>query len=288
MNLSGNMAGAALMTGSMAGFAVNDALMKSLAGDAPLFQAIFIRGLFAAALIGVLAWRMGALKRTAIAPGDGRMVLFRLVGEIGTTTCFLSALFSMPIANATAILQGSPFVLTFAAALLLGERVGWRRWLAVFVGFFGVLMIVRPGLDGFNPASWWALSAVGFIVLRDLATRRISPATPSLFITFLTAVNIAVLGAVVTGFRGWEPIEGGSVMIMACSAIFLLCGYYCSVGAVRLGEIGFVSPFRYSVLIWAILLGIFVFGEIPDQLTVIGVVIIVLAGLYTFFRERRV
>ena len=281
-----NMRGALFMMISMAAFVVNDALMKSLAGDVPLFQAIFVRGLFATLLVGAFAAHRGAARASALAPADRKPAAIRVVAEIGTTTCFLTALFNMPIANATAILQSTPIALTFIAAVFLRETVGWRRWSAVAAGFLGVLLIVKPGGEGFDGAALWALAAVGFICVRDLATKRLSPATPSLTITLMTAISITCLGAVMTLVGAWSPIGWDVVAVLALSACFLFVGYLFSVMTMRIGEMAFVSPFRYTILIWALILGWAAFGDIPDLWTGLGALIVVAAGLYTFFRER--
>jgi drug/metabolite transporter (DMT)-like permease len=282
-----NLRGAGYMVISMAAFVVNDALMKSLAGEIPLFQAIFLRGLVAMVLIGTLAIARGAARPSALAPADRWPALIRVCAEIGTTTCFLTALFNMPLANATAILQSTPLALTMVAALFLRERVGWRRWTAVFIGFLGVMLIVRPGAAGFNDAAYWALGAVGFIIVRDLATKRLSPATPSLAIALMTAVAITCLGGGVTVLNEWAPVAPVTFGILALSACFLFVGYLFSVMTMRIGDMGFVSPFRYTILIWALILGAVVFGEIPDEMTLAGAAIIAGTGLYTFYRERQ-
>lgn len=287
MNLSDNMRGAVFMMISMAAFVINDSLMKSLAGEIPLFQAIFLRGVFATMLVGALAARAGVIRWSALAPVDRPVAMIRVCAEIGVTSCFLQALFNMPLANATAILQCAPVALTFAAAVFLREKVGWRRWSAVMVGFFGVLLIVRPGGEDFNSASYYALGAVCFLVVRDLSTRRLSPETPSLFITMMTAIAITCLGGAVTATQSWQAVEIATLAQLALSACFLFCGYLFSVMTMRVGEMSFIAPFRYTILVWALLLGIFVFGEIPDTLAFIGAAIVVSAGLYTFFRERR-
>ncbi len=281
-----NLRGAGYMIISMAAFVVNDALMKSLAGDIPLFQAIFLRGLAAMALIGGLAWARGAAKPSALAKADRKPAFIRVCAEIGTTTCFLTALFNMPLANATAILQSTPLALTLVAAVFLREPVGWRRWTAVLIGFSGVMLIVRPGAEGFNSAAYWALGAVGFIIIRDLATKRLSPATPSLSITLMTAIAITCLGAVVSCFQEWEPVTNTTLIILALSACFLFVGYLFSVMTMRVGDMAFVSPFRYTILIWALILGAVVFGEVPGPLTLLGAAIVAGTGLYTFYRER--
>jgi len=282
-----NARGALFMCLSMIGFAFNDALIKSVSGDLPLFQAIAVRGLLATTLIGLYAWRVGAMR---FRPGarDARLIGLRAVGEIGGGLCFLTALFNMPIANASAILQSLPLAVTLAAALFFGEPVGWRRYLAIMVGFAGVLIIVRPGSDGFTIYSLWALAAVGFVVVRDLATRRLSAAAPGPAIVFVTSLAMTVTAGALAAATEWRAMELHSLASLAGSAVFLLVGYFYSVSSMRTGEIGFVQPFRYTLLIWATLLGILMFGEWPDFWTMAGGAVVVATGLFTFYRERRV
>jgi S-adenosylmethionine uptake transporter len=281
-----NVKGALFMMASMAGFVVNDALVKSLAGEVPLFQAIFVRGLVATALLAVLAAAQGVLTYR-VGGGDRRRLAARMAAEVGATACFLNALFHMPIANATAILLVMPLAVTLAGALFLGERVGWRRYSAILVGFVGVLVIVRPGGEGFNAYALSALAAVGFLVVRDLVTRRFAVGVPSAFVALATAVAITLMGGLVSLFGPWSPLAAGHVVVLAAAAGFLVVGYLFGVMTMRVGDIGFVSPFRYTVLIWALLLGVTVFGEIPDAATLVGSALVVATGLYTFHRERR-
>jgi S-adenosylmethionine uptake transporter len=282
-----NAKGALFMMASMAGFVLNDTLMKSLAGEVPLFQAIFVRGVAATLLLAGLAWAQRAL--TYRVAGRDRVRLgFRLIAEVGATTCFLNALFHMPIANATAILLVMPLAVTLAGAIFLREAVGWRRYTAILVGFAGVLAIVRPGGDGFNAYALSALAAVGFLVVRDLVTRRFAQGVPSVFVALATAIAITALGAVVSlVFVDWAPLDARTVVVLGGAAAFLVVGYLFGVMTMRVGEIGFVSPFRYTVLIWALLLGAVVFGEIPDATTLAGAGLVVATGLYTFHRERK-
>lgn len=276
------------MVVAMAGFGLNDALMKLTAGQVTLAQAIFVRGLLATALIAVLAWRLGALKRNAIARRDRRRVAWRVVGEAGAAVCFLTALFNMPIANAMAILQAIPLALTLAAALWLHEPVGWRRLSAVAIGFLGVLVIIRPGFAGFTVYSLWALAAVGFLVLRDLATRTISPDTSSAAVTLVTSAIITAGGGVVALAGPWQPMSPGLLGTLAAAAVFLFLGYLFAVMTMRVGEVAVVSPFRYTILLWAILAGVVLFDEWPDGWTLAGSAVVVGTGLYTFYRERRI
>ena len=282
---SSNARGAAFMMASMAGFALNDALIKSTAGELQLFQAIFLRGLAATALIAGLAACRGVLF-ARIPRRDRPLIGWRIAGEVGATTCFLTALFHMPLANATAILQAIPLAVTLAAAVFLKEPVGWRRYIAIAVGFAGVLLIVRPGSVGFTVYSLWALGAVGFLTLRDLVTRQLSTDVPSLFVTVCTSASITLLGAAGAIFYPWPAPGGGSVLTLGSAAVFLLVGYLFGVKAMRAGDIGYISPFRYSILVWAMILGLIVFGDMPDSLTILGAAVVVGTGVYTFHRER--
>jgi S-adenosylmethionine uptake transporter len=156
---SDNAKGALWMAAGIAAFVLNDTLLKSVSGEVPLFQAIFLRGVIATAVIAPVAWQRGALAYRAQG-ADRPLLVCRMAGEIGGTTLFLTALFNMPLANATAIIQAAPLAITLAAALFLGHAMGWRRYAAIGVGFVGVMLIVRPGGDRFNAYSLAALASV--------------------------------------------------------------------------------------------------------------------------------
>lgn len=283
---SDNLRGAAYMVLAMLGFVLNDAIMKLVSSDVHLYQAIFLRGVLATAVMGVLAWRSGgfAVPRNAA----NKYVVLRTIGELGGTVFFLTALFNMELANAGAILQAMPLVVTLAAALILRETVGWRRYSAITVGLLGVLIIIRPGGDGFNIFSLSALAAVFCLVLRDLATRGIPRDMSSNFISFVAAAAVMIMGGIVTLFGEWQPVSVLSLLKLAASALFLMAGYYWSIQAMRFGEVSFTSPFRYTSLIWAIILGYVLFGDIPDVPMIIGSIIVVASGLFTLYRERQV
>lgn len=283
---SDNLRGAAYMVLAMLGFVLNDAIMKLVSSDVHLYQAIFLRGVLATAIMGVLVWRSGgfAVPRNV----TNKFVVLRTIGELGGTVFFLTALFNMELANAGAILQAMPLVVTLAAALILRETVGWRRYSAITVGLLGVLIIIRPGGDGFNIFSLSALAAVFCLVLRDLATRGIPRDMSSNFISFVAAAAVMIMGAIVTLFGEWQPVSVLSLLKLAASALFLMAGYYWSIQAMRFGEVSFTSPFRYTSLIWAIILGFVLFGDIPDVPMIIGSIIVVGSGLFTLYRERQV
>ena len=284
--LSENARAAGYMVLASLGFSVNDAFMKTLAGEVPLLQAVFLRGLMASTLIGLLAWRSGALRYR---PGrrDRRLIGLRSLSEIGGTVCFLLALFNMPIAGATAILQSLPLAVTLAAAVFFGEPVGWRRYLAIGIGFLGVMIIVRPGSEHFNAYSLWALAAIVFIVARDLSTRRMSPGTPGMAVVFVTSGVLTLAAGLAALATDWEPVSFRHLAVLMVAAICLLVGYMAAFVAMRAGEIGFVQPFRYTLLLWAMFLGVVMFDEWPDAWMLTGSAIVVATGLFTFYREQR-
>jgi len=236
-------------------------------------------------LIAALALHQQALRP----PGTLMMkaVVLRVAGEVGGTILFLAAIVNLPLANATAIIQVLPLAITLGAALTFGESVGWRRWLAIAAGFTGVLIVVRPGFEGFNQFSLFALISVILCTIRDLATKKIPASIPSLFVTLLTTVSVTIAGAaMLVPLGGWTAPTSRALALLAFAAVLLLIGYQCVIMALRTGDLSAVAPFRYSALLWAMLLGYIVFGDRPDAMMVTGAALIVLSGLYAFYRER--
>jgi drug/metabolite transporter (DMT)-like permease len=193
----------------------------------------------------------------------------------------------MPIANATAILQSVPLAVTLAAALVYSEPVGWGRYLAIGIGFAGVLIIVRPGTEGFNAYALWALGAIGFIVVRDLATRRLTPDAPGPWVALVTSLVLTGAAGLAGTIEDWQPVAAPQALALVIAAVSLVLAYVCGVAAMRTGEIGFVQPFRYSLLVWAMLYGIVMFGEWPDGWMLVGSAVVVATGLFTLWRERQ-
>jgi drug/metabolite transporter (DMT)-like permease len=274
------------MAAAMAGFTMNDTITKAVSAEMNFGQVMLVRGLFAMALIAALAFHQRVMRplRTILI----RPVALRVIGEVGGAVSFLAAITHLPLANTSAILQALPLLITLGAALAFREPVGWRRWLAIGAGFVGVLIIVRPGAAGFNQFSLLALTSVMFCAVRDLATKQIPTHIPSLFITLLTTVTVTTAGAaILVPLGGWTPPSGRALGLLALAAVLVLIGYQCIIMALRAGDISAVAPFRYSALLWAMLLGYLVFGDVPDGMMVTGASIIVLSGLYAFYRERK-
>lgn len=284
---SDNLRGAIYMNVAMAAFTVGDAAVKLVTETLPLFQTIALRGAISVAVLLVIAARAGVL-RPVLEQADRRRLGLRTLAEIGATVTFLGALLHMPLANLSAIMQTLPLAVTLGAALAFRAPVGWRRMLAILVGFGGVLLIIRPGSSGFDIWSVVGLGSVACVVVRDLVTRRMSRALPSVLVALVASLGVALLGLAGTVATGWTSVDLREAGLVVFAAVALIVGYLSSVKTMRVGEIGFVAPFRYTALIWAILLGWFVFGTLPDAMTLVGAAIVIATGIFTLYRERRI
>ncbi|MEP0964178.1 MAG: DMT family transporter [Roseobacter sp.] len=283
-----NLRGAGLMAFSMLLFALEDMLIKLMASSLPIGQIV---GMIGGSSAIILALVLRAQKQPLFTRQIWTTaVLLRAVGELVGTIGFVTAIALIPLSTASAILQATPLFVTLGAALFLQETVGWRRWTAILVGFCGVLLIIRPGLEGFSWQSLFAVQGVIGLGLRDLATRRIPKETSSLQLSFWAFLVLIPASALMI----WANAEQfarphGIVLVYLSIAILIgIAAYYCIVAAMRSGEISFVTPFRYSRILFALIIGISVFGEKPDRLTLLGAAIIVGSGLYTLWREQNV
>ncbi|CUW87777.1 MULTISPECIES: DMT family transporter [Rhizobium/Agrobacterium group] len=284
MALTDNTRGALFMALAMASFTANDALTKSVTPYINTGQIMFVRGIMTVVLIYIAARHFGALRplKTLLRP----IIILRCLCEVTAAVLYLTALGLIEFSNASAILQSLPLVVTLGAALFLREPVGWRRWVAIIVGFIGVLVIIRPGPEGFTPGALLVVASLAVTAARDLLTRKMYADVPSLAITVITAfVNMAVGGLLILPFGGWQPMNVTIVSHLAASAILVLVGYQAIILSMRSGEISFVAPFRYTGLLWGFMIGIFFFNEKIDNYTIIGAMIIISSGLYTFYRE---
>jgi drug/metabolite transporter (DMT)-like permease len=280
-----NLRGIVLMVASMAGFAIEDMFIKFAAAAVPTGQILLLISVFGTPFFAAVAFARGAAfwSRAALHPA----VIWRNGGEMVGTAGFVTALALTPLTSATAIFQATPLAVTLGAAVFLGETVGWRRWTAILVGFCGVLLIIRPGMAGFNVHSLWSVLAVIGLSARDVATRRIPKSISSMQLAAWGFAAVGILGA------GMLALSGGAVWLTPRQAAYiggaLVCGigaYWAIILATRLGEISVITPFRYSRLVFALIIGALVFAERPDRLTLAGAALIIGSGLYTFARER--
>lgn len=282
-----NLRGAAFMVLSMLGFAVEDMFIKLLADALPIGQILLMLGVGGVLVFGAVVRLQG---EALIFPEMLHWpIVFRALGEMIGTACFVSAIVLTDLSSASAILQATPLVVTLGAALFLGESVGWRRLLAILAGFIGVLLILRPGLDSFEPLSLLAVGGTLGLGLRDVATRRVPANVSSMQLSYLGFAAIIPVG-ILYGWLSGTPLRSldtTATLYFAGAFSIGLVAYYAIVAAMRLGEVSFVTPFRYSRLLFALIIGVLVFGESPDALTLVGAAIIVASGIYTVLRERR-
>lgn len=283
-----NLRGALLMTLAMLGFSIEDMFIKMMAGALPVGQVLVLLGaggslVFAA----IVMMQRQPLFSTEMLSGP---ILLRAAGEIIGTVGFVSAIMLIPLSTASAILQATPLVVTLGAALFLGEAVGWRRWSAILVGFGGVILIIRPGLEGFSPLSLLALLGVLGLAARDVATRKVPSTLSSMQLSFLGFLAVVPAGLGLLLFTGttWAPVTPRIALLITASISIGVFAYYAIVAAMRVGDVSFVSPFRYSRMIFALIVGVSVFGERPDWPTLLGATIIIASGIYTVWRERQV
>lgn len=285
--MSENQRGILLMVAAMAGFAFEDMFVKILSGSLPVGQILVMLGTSGTLVFAALLRLRGArLFTRSLLAGP---VLLRNLGELVGTTGYVSAIALTPLSSASAILQAVPLATVLGAALFLQEPVGWRRWSAVLAGFAGVVMVVQPGLDGFEPASLLAVIGVMGLATRDLATRRIPRDVQSLQLSasaFAVTVPAGALLLLLTGEppQALSPANWGQLGGAICIGTL---AYMLIVGATRIGEISVVTPLRYSRLVFAMAIGITVFGERPDTLTFVGGAVIVASGVYAIFREAQ-
>ena len=279
-----NRIGIAWMILGMSAFIGNDAIMKAVGERLPAAQMIVVRGVMAIAVILLVAARMGALDRIRdVARG---WVLLRASCEGLGTVLYLAALFHLPLANITAINLSSPLFIVVLAKVFLHERVDRARWLAIALGFAGVLLVVQPRADGFSAYAWLCLLATLIYAVRDLLTRKISSATPSILVTLATAGVVWLMAGLVMAFQGWTPMQWRDLGWLALTSLLLSTGYYALIAAMRHGEMTVIAPFRYVGLLWAVLLGYLVWGTLPNVMGWCGIALLIGAGLQMIRQQR--
>jgi len=270
---------------AMAGFAFEDLFIKTLSAHLPVSEIILILGSTGSIIFLIIA----LLQRAPIIHKDllNRYVITRTVLELFGALFFVIAIALTPLSSASAILQITPLLVTIGAAVFFRESVGWRRWTAVLIGFIGVLLILRPGFGSFMPASIFALLGAMFLAGRDLATRAMEVKLPSVTIALYAFLAFGISGIFIMPFNSaMIALTSTDIMYFIGASVFGVIAYYSLVIASRIGEMSVISPFRYSRIVFAMLLSILVLKENPDSLTLIGATIIVVSGLYTFLREN--
>ena len=271
---------------SMACFAVEDTFIKLLSARLPATQILFSIGFGGALITLVLAIVLNVNLADKILLN--KHVISRTIADLFGALSFTSAMVLIPMSLLASILQATPLFVTLGAAILLGEKVGWRRWSAIFIGFLGVIIILQPGYGSFQLASLLGLAAVLCLALRDVVTRDMATEIPTLTVTFYACLAMGSAGFIAYPFFG-PPIMPTTyeAIILICAAIIGLTGYLLLVLATRKGDVSVIAPFRYSRLLFSLGLASLILGEKLTLPILLGGLLVVSSGIYTFGRERR-
>ena len=274
------------MTIGSVGYVVNDAAVRRITNEGPgVYQALCMRSLLLVLVLGATGLVRGERTQRF---HFGRPMVVRVGAEVAASALFFAAIVRLEFANAQAILQVSPVAVTLAAALILGERVTRAQYAAILAGFVGVMIVVRPATDGFSGWSLLVLAAAALLVVREFATRSIDDAVPAISVALVTAAGLAVLTAALSLPGGWRGLNGTAVGYLALSVVALVVGYLFTIETVRVGDLSVSSPFRYTVIVGAVVAGYLLFDEVPDRFTVIGSLVIIASGLWSIRLDRSV
>ena len=285
--MSENFRGAFIMMICMSAYVLNDAFVR-LAGDSlPLAQILFMRGLITTSVLLAFAIYGGVFSRT-VSNKDKWRIFFRSIAEALSAYFFLTAVMNMPFANVIAILQILPMTVTLAAVFVFKEKVGIFRITLILKGFSGVFLIINPAADGFNWYAIYALIAVFLITMRDLITRKLSSEVPTILPTVSASMGVLLFSLVLLINTPLQPLNSHNSLFILLAALFIVFGYYTAVLVMRSGEISFISPFRYSAILFALILGFIFFDEQPDKIALLGIAIVMLAGIVLMMRNSSI
>ncbi len=264
-------------------FVTSDSVVKLAGAMMPVTQIMAIRGTLAVCLAG-------AILAATVDRGRWRLAYQPLVGARALLEAVLAALFlvSLPhlaLGDITVIMQITPLVITMLSALVLHEAVGWRRWLAIMIGFAGVVLVAQPGAQAFNVYVISAVVVAILVAVRDLLTRRLDRSIPTAAITFTTTLSVCILGFAGAPLEVWQPISWMGTVLLGASAILVTLANVFIIRAFRHVDVSVVSPFRYFGVVWAIILGYAIWSDVPNLLAIVGTLLIVGSGLYTLHRE---
>lgn len=279
-----NRRGILFMLAAMTLFVCNDTFMKLARELYPPGQALLLRAAFAVVIGVALIFAVGEQDRIGMAVQP--RVLLRGTLEAMSALLFGWSLGLLPLATITAINMASPLMIVVLAVLFRVETVGWRRILALLVGFAGVLIVVRPGAESFGIGAVVALISTVFTAGRDLATRMIGAQVPSTVVALTTTILVGLIGACFGLTEVWQPIGRLETVYVLFASVLVTAGTFCIISAFRRTDVGVVSQYRYSVIVFAALIGYLVWGDLPDAIAFAGMGLIVASGLYTMHRQR--
>lgn len=276
------------MIASQGLFITCDVFMKLAGRDLPVSEMIVLRGIFSLVAVVALIGMSGRL--VAVLEGVKRLPValmsLRSFFDAASTIGYFLALTQLPLSDTNAISQFAPLAVTAGAAVFLGDKVGWRRWVATSAGLLGVLLIIKPGTAAFEFAGLWAVLSTLCVAGRDLVTRRLGPTFPVLLITFVSVFANITGGVLLSMAQTWNGVTAFDMSALCFSGVVWVGGLAFSVVAMQTGEISVVAPFRYVLIVFALAYGVFIFGEAFDPVSLVGVGVLILAGLYTLRREQ--
>lgn len=281
--LSGSIRGIICMVVGMALLTLNNGFLKTLTGDYPPGQLIALRAAFVFIPIALIAWRSGGLGSLRIHNVRGQSI--RAGFLVITQFLMVTSIGLLPLADVTALSFSGPLVITALAGPMLGERVGWRRWSAVAVGFIGVLIMLRPDPDIFRVVAFLPLLAACSGALRDLVTRKISTGESSIAILCFSTTAVLIAGSMSLFYES-APLNLADLPVLAISGFLQGAAHFILIEAFRHGEAAVIAPFKYSALPWAVMYGFFMFGHVPDIWILAGAIPVIFSGLYILHRER--
>lgn len=284
-----NRRGVIAMSAGMVSFVLNDTLVKFISQSMPASQLIFLRGLLSVLLLLTLARLTDpqALTLEWRQPLKHRWVLIRSLLDGAASLVYLSALFHMPLANATAINMSTPLLIALLSGVLLGVHVSLRHWLLIGLGFIGVLLVVQPQAEGFNGWAWVALAGTCLHALRDLTVRMIPRHVPSTVIAVGTALAASVMAGIWSVFTDWVFVQPMHWVMLLAAAVCLSSGYFFLILATRLADMSVIAPFRYMGLLTAVIGGFVIWGDVPNALAFAGMALLVSAGLMMLYLTSR-
>ena len=277
-----SLRGILCMLGGALSLTINDAMAKYLTQSYPVGQVMALRGLSIILFLITFLFFMNNLQALKIFSWKGH--LLRAGAMTGSTFFFITGLSLLPITDAIAIAFVAPILTTILGIIILREAVSWKRWVAIFVGFFGVIIILQPTSDAFNIAAIAPMGAAAFGAARDVITRAISGSENSLSILFTSMLMITIAGFL-TYPLGWSAVKPSHIWIFITSSLLVGLAQYLMIEAFRLGEVALISPFKYSSLLWATLIGLVIWNDLPSKHVVLGAFILILSGIYLLRNE---
>ena len=276
--------GIAACIAAMAMFVVNDTMIKQTLDDLHLYEAVFLRGLFGCIVISSLAMATGTMRSWRMAMNVP--ITLRSLAEFGSISTFFVALTYLSIADVTAVSQTAPLMIVPLAAILYGEKVGIAKWLAVFAGFGGALLIAKPGGSGFNPMIGFAFLAAIAITIRDLLSRRVPTGTPAPIVALSTILVVTVLSGIMTLLWGFKVPTLHLVLLIMVAGVMLAGAHTLMFYAYSQAPASTIAPFTYAATFWAFLSSSLVFGESIDSITMLGLLVLVISGAWLAWASR--